>query len=164
MTTELTKVATRILLLPVLIIAIGVMVKGYADTGDGFSAGVIAALIVGLQLMVFGPGEMDRLPLVRYAPFGTFVGVTLALLTAFVPAIRGQTLFTHWPPTDEEALHFGTLEFITAVAFDVGVFLIVFGFGVGMLGGIARAEARMLRAEERAGVATDGRREIGGRS
>ena len=164
MTTELTKIAARMLLLPVLIIAIGVMVKGYVDTGDGFSAGVIATLIVGLQLMVFGPGELDRLPLVRYAPFGTFVGVTLALLTAFVPAIRGQVLFTHWPPAGDDALHFGTLEFITAVAFDVGVFLIVFGFGVGMLGAIARAEARMLKAEQRLGVASDGGREPGEQS
>lgn len=164
MTTELTKIGARMLLLPGLIIAIGVLVKGYVDTGDGFSAGVIAALIVGLQIMVFGPEEMDRLPLVRYAPFGTFVGVTLALLTAFVPAIRGEVLFTHWPPAGEEVLLFGTLEFITAVVFDVGVFLIVFGFGVGMLGAIARTEGRMLKAEQRAAVAGDGRREAGERS
>ncbi len=157
-TTVLTRMVARMILLPVYLIAIGIMVKGYADTGDGFSAGVIAALGVALQIMVFGPQEIDRLPLVRYAPAGTFAGLAIALLTAFVPAIRGQALFTHWPPAGEEALHFGTLEFITAVAFDVGVFLIVFGFGVGIIGAIARAEVRMLRAEQRASRG-DGRRE-----
>ena len=158
-TTVLTKMVARMILLPVYLIAIGIMVKGYADTGDGFSAGVVAALGVALQIMVFGPEEIDRLPLVRFAPAGTFAGLAIALLTAFVPAIRGQALFTHWPPAGEHAVHFGTLEFITAVAFDVGVFLIVFGFGVGIIGAIARAEARMVRAEQRAAMQHDGRRE-----
>jgi multisubunit Na+/H+ antiporter MnhB subunit len=164
MTTVLTKMVARMILIPVYLIALAVMVKGYADTGDGFSAGVIAALGVALQVMVFGPQEIDRLPLVRYAPIGTFAGVAIALLTVFVPAIRGEVLFTHWPPAGEEALHFGTLEFITAVAFDVGVFLIVFGFGVGVIGGIARAEARMLKAERRGeSGARSGAREGGAR-
>jgi multisubunit Na+/H+ antiporter MnhB subunit len=164
MTTELTKIGARMLMLPIFIIALGVMIKGYADTGDGFSAGVIAALGVALQLMVFGPQEIERLPIIRHAPAGTFAGVALALLTTFVPALRGQALFTHWPPAGDEALHFGTLEFITAVAFDVGVFLIVFGFGVGVVGSIARAEDRMLKAEQRAAAGTRANGERGGAS
>jgi multisubunit Na+/H+ antiporter MnhB subunit len=147
MTTVLTQVVARLLFLPSLLIAIGVMIKGYADTGDGFSAGVIAALGVGLQLIAFGAHELERLPILRYAPIGTFVGLFLALLTAFVPAIRGDILFTHWPPAGEDVIHFGTLELLTAVAFDIGVFLIVFGFGVGVIGALARAEARMFRAD-----------------
>ena len=147
MTTVLTQVVARLLFLPGLLIAIGVMIKGYADTGDGFSAGVIAALVVGLQLMAFGANELERLPLVRFAPAGTFLGVFIALLTAFVPAIRGEPLFTHWPPSGDEVIHFGTLEIITAVAFDVGVFFVVFGFGVGVIGAIARAEARMFKGD-----------------
>jgi multisubunit Na+/H+ antiporter MnhB subunit len=158
-TTVLTKMVARMILLPVYLIAIGILVKGYADTGDGFSAGAVAALGVGLQIMVFGPQEIDRLPLVRFAPAGTFAGLAIALVTVFVPAIRGQALFTHWPPAGEHAVHFGTLEFITAVVFDVGVFLIVFGFGVGIIGAIARAESRMVRAEQRAALRHDGRRE-----
>jgi multisubunit Na+/H+ antiporter MnhB subunit len=147
--TQLSKIATRMLLVPIFIVSLAMMVKGYSDPGDGFSAGVIAALGVGLQVMVFGPSELERLPLVRFAPFGTFVGVILALCTAFIPAITGESLFTHWPPAGDKAPHFGTLEFITAVAFDVGVFLIVLGFGVGVIGAIARAEARLVAAESR---------------
>lgn len=148
-TTELAKISARMLLLPTLLVALGVMIKGYADTGDGFSAGVIASLGIGLQLMIFGPSEMERLPLVRFAPYGVVLGLFISLLVAFVPAIRGDALFTHWPPAGEHAIHFGTLELITAVAFDVGVFFIVLGFGVGVLGSVARAEYRMRRAEER---------------
>ncbi|MBA2290404.1 MAG: MnhB domain-containing protein [Chloroflexia bacterium] len=164
MTTELHKIAARILLLPALLVALGVMVKGYSDPGDGFSAGVIAALAIALQLMVFGPGELDRLPLIRYAPYAVFLGLIISLLTAFVPSVMGQTLFTHWPPAGDSATVFGTLEFITAVAFDVGVFLIVFGFGVGVLSSFARAEARIRTSEERAARSdkdNSGKREAG---
>lgn len=150
MTTELSRIAARMLLVPTLLVALGVMIKGYADTGDGFSAGVIASLGIALQLMVFGPQELERLPLIRYAPYGVFAGLIIALLTAFVPAMRGQALFTHWPPPGDPVLFFGTLEFITAVAFDIGVFFVVVGFGVGVLGAIARAEARMIKDDERA--------------
>jgi multisubunit Na+/H+ antiporter MnhB subunit len=152
MTTDLTKVVARILLIPTFLVAMGVMVKGYADIGDGFSAGVIASLGVALQVMVFGPVELNRLPLVHLAAKGTFLGVFIALLTAFVPALRGKPLMTHWPPTDEEPVHFGALELITAVAFDVGVFLVVFGFGVGVISAIARSQARMTEAHQRENV------------
>ena len=83
------------------------------------------------------------------APHGVFVGLLIALLTAFVPAIRGQALFTHQPLPGEDVVHFGTLELITAVAFDIGVFLIVFGFGVGVLASIVRAQERMGRDSRR---------------
>lgn len=148
MTTIFTRSVARLLFLPTIVIALGVMIKGYADIGDGFSAGVIAALGVGLQVIAFGAHEIERLPLVRHAPAASFLGLFIALLTVFVPAIRGKPLFTHWPPAGEEAQHFGTLEFITPVAFDVGVFFVVFGFGVGVIGSIARAEARLFPAEQ----------------
>jgi len=150
MTTELVRLVARILLMPTFMVAFGVMIKGYADVGDGFSAGVIAALGVALQIMAFGTKDLNRMAIVRLAPRGTFLGLFIALLTVFVPAIRGQALFTHWPPPGEEVIHFGRLELITAVAFDVGVFLVVFGFGVGVISSIARAQARLVSARERA--------------
>ena len=146
---DLSKMMARLLLLPTFIIAFGVMFKGYADVGDGFSAGVIASLGVAMQLVVFGPVELQRLWVVHAAPRGVFLGLLIALLTAFVPAIRGQALFTHEPLAGEKAIHFGTLELITAVAFDVGVFLIVFGFGVGTIASIFRAQERMSRDARR---------------
>ncbi len=35
--------AARLLLLPSWMIAFAILIKGYSDSGDGFSAGVIAA-------------------------------------------------------------------------------------------------------------------------
>ena len=150
MTTLLTRVVARALLLPTFLIALAIMIKGYADTGDGFSAGVIASLGVLMQCVAFGPEELETLPLVKYAPAGTFAGLFLSLMIVFVPTLFGDPLLTHWPPAGDKAKHFGTLEFITPVLFDIGVFLVVFGFCVGVLGAIARAQQRILRDRARA--------------
>lgn len=140
----------RILLLPCWIIAIAIMLHGYADVGDGFSAGVIASLGVLLQGLAFGAEELDRMVISRVAPALSFVGLGLALLTAFVPLLFGEELFTHWPGIDGHAVHFGVLEFITPVVFDIGVFLIVYGFCVGGLHAVAREEVRHAKMRDRA--------------
>jgi hypothetical protein len=69
-------------------------------------------------------------------------GLALALACTFVPVLRGLPPLTHWPPADAKVVHFGTLEILTAVAFDVGVFLLVVGFTVTALALVGRAEAR----------------------
>lgn len=145
MTTVMTRIVARILLLPTYLIALAVMIKGYADIGDGFSAGVIASLGVILQGVAFGPDEFDRLPLVRFAPLAPLVGVALALGVAFGPVLAGKPILSHWPAPGEEVVHFGTLELFTPLLFDIGVFLIVFGFCVGSVGAIARAIERVER-------------------
>lgn len=139
----------RILLLPCWIIALAVMLQGYADVGDGFSAGVIAALGVLLQGLAFGADELDRMLISRIAPVLSFVGLGIALLTAFIPLMLGKSLMTHAPGMDEPVIHFGILEFITPVAFDIGVFLIVYGFCVGGLHAVAREEARHAKLRNR---------------
>jgi len=151
MTTAMTRTTARILLLPILMVSLGVLVKGYADVGDGFSAGVIASLGVILQAVAFGAEEFDRLPLVRYAPLATFAGLFLALTVAFGPVLAGDPIFRHWPAAGDSATHFGALEFITPVVFDIGVFLIVIGFSVGSLSAVARETVRREREQEALG-------------
>jgi multicomponent Na+:H+ antiporter subunit B len=142
--------AARVLLVPGCVIAIAIMIKGYADVGDGFSAGVIAALIVLLQGIAFGTDELERISVVRLAPGGAFIGLLIALATAFVPTLLGDPIFLHWPHAGDHATHFGALEFITPVLFDIGVFLIVYGFCVGAIHGIAREQERQARDRSRA--------------
>jgi multisubunit Na+/H+ antiporter MnhB subunit len=138
-TTILTRAIARALLLPIFMVAVATMVKGYTDTGDGFSAGVIAALGVLLQYVAIGAEETERSPIVHYASAGALVGMAIALAVAFLPALGGAAVLTHWPGPGDHVVHVGSLELITAVLFDVGVFLVVFGFGVGVIGTIARA-------------------------
>jgi multisubunit Na+/H+ antiporter MnhB subunit len=145
--TILTRAIARILFLPLLMVAFAVLVKGYADIGDGFSAGVIASLAFILQGVAFGAQEFVRLPLARFASIGAFVGLAMALAVAFVPVFFDEEILRHHPEAGEEVIHFGSLEFITPVLFDVGVFLIVIGFCVGCLGSIGREAARREREQ-----------------
>jgi multicomponent Na+:H+ antiporter subunit B len=118
----------RLLLAPSLVVAVAIMVKGYSDVGDGFSAGVIAALAVSLQYVASGARRAEaELPLLRRAPLVAGAGLLLALAVGFFPVLTGKPIFTHWPPPGVHPITIGTLEILTAVVFDVGVFLLVVG-------------------------------------
>ncbi len=145
-TSVMTQMVSRLLLLPTLVAAAAVLVKGYVDTGDGFNAGVIAALGVLLQYVAFGYREAERLLPIRYAPIGGVVGgLLIALAVAFLPVASGQPILTHSPPPGAKVIHLGTLEILSAVVFDVGVFLLVFGFITGAMRMIARVADRRVR-------------------
>lgn len=118
----------RLLLAPSLVVAVAIMVKGYSDVGDGFSAGVIVALAVSLQYVASGTRRAEaELPLLRRAPLVAGAGLLLALAVGFFPVLTGKPIFTHWPPPGVHPITIGTLEILTAVVFDVGVFLLVVG-------------------------------------
>lgn len=140
--TVLTRAVARLLLPASIMVALAVMVKGYADTGDGFSAGLIASLGVLVQYVAFGPRIPSQLPIVRHANSLSRFGLLLALTTAFAPVLFGKPVLTHWPGPGERVLHLGALEFITPVAFDIGVFLLVIGFVVGIINLISQTIER----------------------
>jgi multisubunit Na+/H+ antiporter MnhB subunit len=64
-------------------------------------------------------------------------GLALAVLVFAVPALTGGAPLEHWPPPGETPKHVGSLEIITAVAFDVGVFLLVLGVAVTIIDALA---------------------------
>ncbi|HEV2528967.1 MAG TPA: MnhB domain-containing protein [Thermomicrobiales bacterium] len=150
-TTTITQTVARVLLPITVMIAVSTLIKGYTDTGDGFSAGVILALGVIIQVACFGIGVIDRIPLLRYAPVAAFIGLLLALAVAFIPVMFGQPVLTHWPPPDASVIHLGTLEIITAVAFDVAVCLLVFGFILGTMVLLARTASVAAISQAQAG-------------
>ena len=138
MTSVLTQTLARLLLAPILVVSAAVLVKGYADVGDGFAAGVIAALGILLQYVAFGREEAERLLPIKLVPAGAFVGLLGALGVAFWPVLRGEEMLEHLPEAGEPVTHLGTLELLTAVLFDVAVFMLVLGAVVGIIHAIAR--------------------------
>ena len=140
--TVMTRALARLLLPVTMMVAAAILIKGYADVGDGFSAGIIASLGVLLQYVSYGPALPSKLAVVRHAPIISLVGLAISLVVTFLPVFFGDPVLTHWPPPGEHVIHFGSVELITAVAFDVGVFLLVFGFAVGVLDLIARTIER----------------------
>jgi multisubunit Na+/H+ antiporter MnhB subunit len=138
-TTILTQTVARILAAPTFAVAAAMLVKGYADVGDGFAAGVVAALGVLFVFAAFGAREAHRVLPVRRAFTVAMAGLLLALAVGFAPLVAGEPPFTHYPPPEAPVVHVGTLELITAVAFDLGVFALVLGVVVGALDYAARA-------------------------
>jgi multisubunit Na+/H+ antiporter MnhB subunit len=139
MTSVLTQMVARALLVPTLVVAAAILVKGYADVGDGFAAGIVATLAVLLQYLAFGHAAVDRALPVRHAPAVAAAGLLFAVVVMAIPLLRGDAPLTHTPGPGEKVAHIGSLELITAVAFDVGVFLLVLGAAVTILDALARA-------------------------
>jgi multisubunit Na+/H+ antiporter MnhB subunit len=116
------------LLAPAVMVAAALIVKGYTDVGEGFSAGVIVALAVALRYVVLGRARADRtLAIGRHAHVIAAVGLLIALAFGFWGIAFGEPPFTHLPAPGEQVLHIGTLELTTAFGFDVGLFLLVSG-------------------------------------
>lgn len=139
----LAQAAARVILAPGLVIAIATLVKGYTEVGDGFTAGVIAALTILIYAAAFGFSTLERRsPLLRLLPAAGFVGLALALAVALIPVARGKAILEHVPAPGSEPVKLGTLELVTAVAFDVGVFLLVLGAVVGLARIFDRGKAR----------------------
>lgn len=116
-------------LLPIaLVVAVALIVKGYADVGEGFGAGVIVALAIGLRYVVLGPERADRtMPIVRRADVMVATGLLVALASGFAGVPFGEAPFTHFPRPGVPVVRIGTLELTTAVGFDIGIFLLVIG-------------------------------------
>ena len=70
-----------------------------------------------------------------------FAGLLATLGVAAVPLLFGDAPLTHYPPPGSEPVHAGTIELMSAVLFDVGIFVLVFGFAVGVVSFFARAIA-----------------------
>ncbi len=127
------------LLGPAVMVAAAMIVKGYTDVGDGFSAGVIVALAIALRYITIGPEVTERsLPVLRRAPAVTSGGLLIALGFGFASVLAGDPPFTHHPRPGEDVVKIGTLELITAVGFDLGLFLLVTGALVTLVHHLAR--------------------------
>lgn len=139
MSTVVTHAVARLLLGPILVVSLAILVKGYAEVGDGFSAGAVAALGILLQYLTFGRERTEAAMPLRRLPATAFVGLLLGLAIAAWPLLRGDPLLTHAPAPGAEVVKLGTLELVTAVAFDVAVFMLVVGAMVGILHAVAAA-------------------------
>jgi len=137
--TLMTQSVARLLLAPAVMIAAAILIKGYVDVGDGFSAAAVVVLAVALQYLAFGVRRAEaELPLLRHAPRAAVAGLVLALATGFFPLLAGDPLFRHAPGPGVAPTRIGRLELMTPVLFDVAVFLLVAGALVSLLHQLAQ--------------------------
>ncbi len=134
--------AAKVLLMPIWMVAFAILVKGYVDTGDGFSAGVVASLAILMQYLVFGVQQAETFWIVRNARRLAAAGLLIAVGVAFFPVAMGDPIMTHYPRPGDKVIHLGSLELLTAMLFDVGVFLLVIGFCTASIDLIAHSSSR----------------------
>ena len=67
-------------------------------------------------------------------------GLLITLAVAFVPVALGDAPLEHRPGPGADVVSIGSVELITAVLFDVGVFALVLGVCVAVIGFIASDE------------------------
>ncbi|GGP79511.1 MnhB domain-containing protein [Saccharothrix coeruleofusca] len=122
------RVVARLLPGPSLMVAAGLIAKGYAEVGDGFAAGVIVALAIAPSYVALGAeGVEAALPVLRHAPAVAVGGLLLALASGFFPLLLGEPPVSHRPAPGEHVVKIGALELFTPLLLDIGVFLLVVG-------------------------------------
>ncbi|CAN5444020.1 monovalent cation/H+ antiporter subunit A [soil metagenome] len=136
---RVTRSIAGLLYLPTLVVAVALLVNGYAEAGDGFSAGVVAALGVVLRHLALGSRGHGSLPPTKMATALAFSGLAIALAVAVVPAFLGDAPLTHYPAPGASVVYLGTLEIITAVLFDIGIAILVLGVLTGILSAFTHA-------------------------
>ncbi len=122
---EIMKTLTRLLLPLMLMIAVYIFLRGHNLPGGGFIAGLIAAVALIVQYLANGiVWTSERLKVDMHWVIGS--GLLIATATGLVSMGLGYpfltTTFTYlnWPVV-------GKFEIASAIAFDLGVFLVVVG-------------------------------------
>ncbi|HOW75894.1 MAG TPA: monovalent cation/H+ antiporter subunit A [Candidatus Competibacteraceae bacterium] len=116
---------TRLLLPLALLVAIFIFLRGHNLPGGGFIAGLITAVALIMQYLSNGAAWMrSRLPWNMHIVIG--LGLLIATLTGLSSLIFGYPFLTstfdhlHWPAV-------GEFELASAMAFELGVYLVVVG-------------------------------------
>jgi multicomponent K+:H+ antiporter subunit A len=126
----------RLLLPFALVVAAFILLRGHNSPGGGFIAGLIAA--IGLILQFFASGiawTQARLRLRYFALIGA--GLLLAGGTGLAALLFGRPFLTSATLHPKVAV-LGELELASAMAFDIGVFLVVIGTVLLILDGLSR--------------------------
>jgi len=103
------------------------LIKGYNQVGDGFSAGAIAALGAILQFVSREHQTAARLAGARFAWPLVSGGLLLALGVTIAPVLFGVAPVTHVPLPGDYVPHLGALAIHSPVLFDVGIAILVYG-------------------------------------
>ncbi len=127
----MTELMARILFPFSLVVSIAFWIKGYSDVGDGFSAGAVAGLGAIVQYVCLDYNEARHRVGAPWAWRFVAGGLLFTLLLLLAPTFFGMAPVTHFPRPGEGVIHLGALEMHTALAFDCGVGLLIYGVLVG---------------------------------
>ena len=127
----MTIVVARLLFPFSLVFAAALWAKGYADVGEGFSAGATAGLGAIVQYIFLNHETAARRVGARWAWPCVSFGLIGVLAITFGPLVFGFPPVTHFPRPGREVISFGVAEVHTAMAFDLAIAVLVYGMFVG---------------------------------
>ena len=129
MKTLILKTAANYLLPLLLLFAIFILFRGHYKPGGGFLGGLIAA--IAFVLHAFANGHANTLKLLKVHPAVLVpIGLMISLMSGLLPVFTGDPYLTGlW--FDHPLPVFGLIG--TALFFDIGVFLVVFGITLTIL-------------------------------
>lgn len=125
------EVATRLLFPTIMVFSLFFLFAGHNNPGGGFAGGLTAGLALVLRYFAGGRYELgEALPVDAGRLLG--VGLTLAVTMALAPLLLG------YPPLTSAIVAvdlpvFGTVKLVSALVFDIGVYLIVVGLVLDVL-------------------------------
>lgn len=127
----LLEVMTRLLFHTLIMVSLYMLVAGHNLPGGGFAGGLLVGLAFAIRYLAGGGNELKAA-----APFsaGVFLGLGLGLaaLYALFPLLLGDPAFTSYTLEADLPL-FGHVKFVTALIFDIGVYLLVIGLVLDVL-------------------------------
>ncbi len=123
MKTLILKTASEYLLPLLLLFSLFVLLRGHYEPGGGFVGGLVAA--TAFVLHAFANGLEDTWRLLKVHPRSLIpVGLLISLASGAAPLFLGLPFFTIlWYPDPLPVI--GAVS--TALSFDIGVYLVVFG-------------------------------------
>lgn len=133
--TPFTRVIARMLMPFALLIAFSHVLFGATAPGDGFSAGIVGGLALGLWYVVFGYTRA-RAQLTWVSP-GRLIGIGLflAIVNAIFPLFLGLPFFAHLP--FENVSLPADIKFASSTIFEIAIFLTILGSSGTILEAIA---------------------------
>ncbi|MGX5357031.1 Na+/H+ antiporter subunit A [Kocuria sp. KH4] len=125
------EVVTRLLFHTFMMVSLYLLIAGHNDPGGGFSGGLMAGLALTVRYLAGGRYELERAtPINAGTMLGT--GLALAALYAVTPVLLGGSVMQSYT-LELELPVLGHQKFVSALVFDVAVYLIVVGLVLDIL-------------------------------
>jgi multicomponent Na+:H+ antiporter subunit B len=142
--TLLLETTARIVFPTVLVFSLYLLLSGHYEPGGGFAGGLVAGLAFVLRYIAGGRQDIGAAVRVR-PPVLIGAGLTIAVLTALVPALFGVPVLSS-AIFEGDLPVLGHVELVTSIFVDVGVYLLVTGVVLDLLRSLGSGIERDARA------------------
>lgn len=116
---------------PMLVFSLYLLLAGHNQPGGGFAGGLVAGVTVVLAWSAGGPSTVRRIIPVRASAL-LGLGLVIAASSGFVSLLSGGGFLESGYVTADVPL-IGAIKLVSALGFDIGVYLVVVGMAVGLV-------------------------------